>query len=280
MSHVPHPHADVLRRYARDPSDVDPVGASSIEAHLVSCDGCRTSLNGAVGRPFIDASWEAVVDRVDQPRRSAFELALARVGISETSARLLAATPTLRVAATAAVAIVAALAVVASQAGDGSEYLLALAPLVPLGVVAMTFAATTEPAGEVAIGTPLHGLGLVARRSVVVAVVAFAALGLADVAIGDAAASNATWVLPSLALTASVVALATWVRVELVTALLGGGWVALVWPMRLVVDRSVDVGDSIAFTVEGQVVAACLVVASVAAVWVRRDRFESVEVFA
>lgn len=279
MSHAPHPQPDQLHRYASDPSGVDPVGASSIEAHLVGCASCRASLNAVVGRQFLDASWEAVADRVDQPRRTVFERVLARAGVTDASARLLAATPTLRVASTTAVALVIATAVVASQAADASQYLLALAPLVPLGVVAMAFTTTTDPAGEVAIGTPLHGLGLVARRSLIVAAVAFASLGVVDVATGDAGASTAAWVLPSLALAGCVLASATWVRVEVATALLASGWIALVWPIRLLVDGSVDVSDSIAFATQGQVVALCLAIASLAVLWVRRDRLESVEVF-
>lgn len=279
MSHNPHLLPDQLHRYASDPSGVDPVGASSIEAHLVGCASCRASLNTAVDRQFLRASWEAVADRVDQPNRSVFERFLLRAGVSDSSARLLAATPTLRVAATTALVLVIVAAMVAPRTPGLSAHLLALAPLVPLGVVALAFATTTEPVGEVAIATPIHGLALVVRRSVVVAVVAFAALGAVDVAAGGSEVPRAVWVLPSFALTAGVLALATWVRVEVATVALAGGWIAIVWPIRLIVDRRADVGASVAFAIEGQIVALCIGLVCIAVLWVRRDRFDSVEVF-
>ena len=61
-----------------------------------------------------------------------------------------------------------AAAVAASRSVDDSRPFLALAPLVPLAGVAVSFGPAPDPAGEAGLATPMHGAGLVLRRPIAV----------------------------------------------------------------------------------------------------------------
>lgn len=274
-----HASPENLATLADEPASVDPVLASSLEAHLIACDACRRSLAALSDPAMSEASWARVADRIDGPAVTLPEKVLERLGMGGGWARLLGSTPGLTASGLSAVAVLAVLAVVASRRVGAEGPFLAVAPLLPLAAVAASFAAAADPAGEAGVGTPMHGIGLVVRRAVAVLGVTFALLGVAAAALPDLGFEAMAWVLPALALAIGALALGTWVRIETGFAVLGGGWgvcvVSLWW---LHVDRLLDF-ESAGFVTASQSIALALAALGLLALFVRRDRLATLEVF-
>jgi hypothetical protein len=274
-----HAPAALLTRFLDDPGGLDDVAAASIEAHLVACASCRQQLTAAADPHFTAASWDAVADRIDQPRAVFVERLLHGLGVGKLYARLLAATPGLQAAGLGAVALLAAAAVALSRTADAQGPFLVLAPLAPLAAVALTFATAAEPAGEAAVATPMHGAGLVVRRAVAVLTLSFVLLGVAALAVPDFGPTAAAWVLPAFALSLGSLAGATRVRVEVAVAALGIAWLVVVWSVWTFGGQTGAVADSASFAAAGQVTAFVFAVAGAVVVGARRDHFATLEAF-
>jgi hypothetical protein len=273
--HVPTP---LLARFADNPGNVDDVTAASIDAHLVACAECRHALTAAVAPAFAASSWAGVADRIDRPRATVLERLLRRLGMRSATTRLLAATPALQAAGLAAVAFIAVTAGVLSRTAGADGIFLVLAPLVPLGAVAASFASAADPAGEAGVGTPLHGAGLVLRRASAILAVNLGLLGAAALALPDLGPSAAAWVLPSLALARGALALGTWLRAEVAVATLASGWLLTAWGLWWFAGHDVAVADTATFAAHGQMAALAAVAAAVTVLVARRDRFATLEV--
>jgi hypothetical protein len=274
-----HAPPDLLARFAYDPSAVDDMTAASVEAHLVVCADCRTKMTAAVSPAVVTASWDAIADRIDQPRPALLERVLGRIGVGNGLGRLLAATPALQGAGLLAICVLAAGAVALSRTTDAEGPFLVLAPLVPLAAVAASFAPVADPAGEAGVATPMHGAGLVVRRAVAVVGVTFGVLGAAALALPDLGPAAAAWVLPALALALGSLALGTWLRVEVAVGVLAGAWLSGVWSLWWLAGRDIPLADSAAFSVTGQMTAFAAAVAAATIVATRRDHFATLEAF-
>jgi hypothetical protein len=274
-----HASPEMLDALAHDPTSLDAVLASSLEAHLLACDTCRQALAAASDPTSIEASWAAVAERIDRPAVRFPERALRWMGVDGGWARLLASTPGLTASGLAAIAVLAALVVAWSRRIGAEGPFLAIAPLLPLAAIAASFAAATDPAGEAGVATALHGIGLVARRAVVVLAITFALLGASALALPDFGLEAAGWMLPALALALGALALGTWIRIETAFGLLGGGWTLMVtslWWLNL--DRTIDLGSP-AFVAATQTTALALTLLALLVLFVRRDRIATLEVF-
>jgi len=131
-----HIQAELLTAYAR--GDVDGAHAYSIEAHVVGCAECQASIGGLVAADRLERVWADVEDRLDAPRVGPLEAMLKRFGVREHLARLLVATPALRLSWLGSCALVLLFAVwAASQRPDGVYWFLVLAPLLPLAGVGL-----------------------------------------------------------------------------------------------------------------------------------------------
>ncbi len=274
-----HASTEKLHGFANHPELMDPTIAASIEAHLAGCDTCRRGLAASADPATIARSWEALADRIDQPRRSMAERALARLGARNGWPRLVAATPGLRASGLGGIALVAA-AAVAMARGSGSEGpFLAAVPLVPLAAVALSFRPGADPIGEASVATPMHGMGLVLRRAVAILTVSFALLGVAALALPHLDFEAAAWVLPALALSVGALALSTWIRLETAVAVLGGGWLMTLTALWWLAVSDVVVVRSQSFVLATQLTAVAVAVVAVAVVGARRDRFATLEAF-
>lgn len=272
-----HAPPSLLARFAGDPAALDDATASSLEGHLVACSACRMGLVSATAGSVLAASWEAVADRVDRPRRSVVERALERLGMRGGLARLVGATPALQVAGLGLIAVMAVAAAVVSRSVDARGPFLALAPLVPLAGVAATFAAAADPAGEAGVATPLHGAGLALRRAALVVGSTFALLGLAGLAVPGLGLESAAWMLPALALALGSLALGTWWRIEVCGAGLALAWVAAISWAWVAHSRHLDLGDTALFGTTGQLAALVAVLLATAVIAARSDRFATLE---
>lgn len=271
-----HAPPDVLARYARTPEALDEVTAASVEQHLLACAECRSGVAQAAA-PVASASWAAIADVIDRPRASIVERLLARFGLPDHLARVIGATPGLRVAWVTTIAVLGLGAAAIARDTGSSAVFLAIAPLLPLGSVLLTFLPAEEPGGEAAAATPLHGAGVAIRRTVAALVPTFLALGLASAAL-PRLTEAAAWLLPGLALAAGVLLLATYLRPVLAATTLTAGWVGLLTAVRVVEGRHLALVDTVVFEPTGQLVALALAVLAAGLVHLRRDHFSTVEV--
>ncbi len=269
-----HAPPETLQRYAA--GAVDDITACSIEAHLERCAACRAAIAASADPLLVEAIWEGVADRVDQPRTHLTERILHWVGFEAGTARLVAATPALRLAWLAAVALVVGLVVLACQETRSDAMFLSIAPLLPLAGVAAAFAPGTEPAGEIGSATPLFGFGLVLRRAELVLATSFAILLVGALALPGLQARDAAWVLPALALSCTTVALAGRAPVVPMAAALGGAWLIGLSVLMLVDGPGSGLAESVAFAATGQIVLGLAAAAALGAVLVRSD-FDLIE---
>ena len=201
----------------------DPVVAASVETHLLRCADCRAGLARAAARghdvaPETERRWEALSTVVDRPSSTP----LARLGLST---RPLAAAWGLALLFVLLVPVLPARVV----GFDVPTALLAIAPLVPTLGVALSYREASDPAGELALATPLAGLRLITRRAVAVALAAVpVGVGFALLA-GLPISLAVAWLLPGLALS-TLVLLAGTTRLDpvAVAGLLGGLWAVAV----------------------------------------------------
>ncbi|MGW5635836.1 zf-HC2 domain-containing protein [Streptomyces sp. NPDC003832] len=212
--------------------------AWSLEKHLESCAGCADrvsrSVRASAAGPALDAVRQAVLAAAP-PRPApvghpaAPHARPARVRL----ARLLwAAGPAVRGAWLPAV-LLAVLGAVALGHWAGFEgarpLLLAVAPLVPVAGVALSYGAHADPLHELAASTPSAGLRLVLARTAVVLAVSLPLLALAGLLLPSSGApGGAAWLLPGLALTLASLALGGWLGLRTATAVTGSGWLCAV----------------------------------------------------
>lgn len=222
-----HLDEELLEDYALG-APLTPARTASAEAHLEHCAACRAGLAPLVDPGRLDAVWTEVVDALDAPAASWLERALLRLGVPPATARVVAVTPSLRVAWLAGVAMALTLALAAAHTGPrGVALFLALAPVLPLAGVALAFGPRTEPLHEVVLATSWSTFHLLlARSAAVLASTLVLALPAAALLPGSPWLTVG-WLLPALALCTVSLALAA--RVEPVTSAVGLalGWLAV-----------------------------------------------------
>jgi hypothetical protein len=195
----------------------------SVEAHLERCPDCRARLSRAMAA------------------RSPETLALVESAHEELSARIAALPPAAgpsrhrplqrltggvlvsRLAACVAVLLVALLLDLAAGAGSGApSWVLLVAPVLPLAGVAAAWSRALDPAHELVAATPARGLRLLLWRTLAVLALVVPVALLADALVGTG--DEATWLLPSLALTATGLALGSFVDIGRAASAIAAAW--------------------------------------------------------
>jgi hypothetical protein len=269
-----HVQTDLLRRYARD--DIDVSHAFSIEAHLLSCATCRDETRRVVEASHLARSWERIDEVIVTPRPTLAERLLTRAGLSDHSARLLAATPSLQLSWFLAIAAVLALAVGAAHAAaDGYLLFLAVAPLLPLAGVAAAFGPGVDPTYEIGVAAPMRSFRLLLVRATAVLTVTLMLAVAGALLLPGSDWKVAAWLLPSLALVTASLALSTVVRPLRAAACAGGAWLA--WVLA---GSASTAGPGDLRSVFGelpQLVSLLVAVIGAGVLVARRDRFERAE---
>jgi hypothetical protein len=173
------------------------------------------------------------------------------------------------------VAVVATLAfaVAAARAYSGPDANLAflcVAPLLPLAGIAVAYGPGVDPTYEIGLAAPLRGLHLLLLRAATVLGTAAPLAAIASLALPQLGWGAAGWLLPSLGLTASSLALATTVEPLRAIGVTAGAWVVAV-----AVTVAPPTPSSVLFTTAGQVAFAVLALLAAAVLLLRRGRFES-----
>jgi hypothetical protein len=227
-------HADqpTLRAYAT--GVLDDVRASSLEAHLLGCETCREGLAPTVPGASLDRMWREVVVSLDAPRPGVVERALRAVRVPEHVARLLAATPSLRLSWLLAEVAALGFAVLAANVASGNDADVArflfqvVAALLPVAGIAVAFGPGVDPAYEIGAAAPIRADVLLAMRACAVLTTSIVITGCAAVAMPGLDAITAAWLLPSLGLTFVTLALGTWWRPLVAASAAALVWVAIV----------------------------------------------------
>jgi hypothetical protein len=240
--------------------------AASAEAHLTACAACRARLSPAVDATRLDAIWDEVADRIDVSSHSRFERLLCRVGVHQDTARLLAATPSLRTSWLAGLTITLLFAVFAADSSPRGLFIfLTLAPMLPVAGVAASYGRDADPAYELAVASPYSLLRLMLIRSLAVVGVTMALTGIGGLLLADSGWTAAAWLLPALALSVTTLALSA-----RVTPAWAGTYVLMSWFALVVLTSWVTDDQLAAFGAAGQLAALALAtVASLALIWQR-----------
>ncbi len=251
--HLTH---DQLHRYATHTAD--DVTAMSAEAHLTNCTRCRELL--PTDQAWLDRSWAGLRDIVDQPRRSPIERLLSAVGLRESTAKLLAATPQLYRAWLAATVLVLAMALtVAYELPRGSLLFAFTVPVVPLIGVALAYGRGVDPAHSLTSVTPLTGYRLLFLRTAAVLVPALVLCTTAAFLMPSVSTlwDAVFWILPALAMVAGCLTLSRWMPMSLAGGILGTAWLLTLFLLGvtdgldplLLFDPAAQAGWALALTV-------------------------------
>jgi hypothetical protein len=268
-----HVSEEELRAYAR--GELQAPALWSADTHLTSCAQCRAVLAEVSDPVALDAGWDRLDAELDAPRTGLLERLLVRAGVAGHTARLLAATPVLRRSWLGAVVTVLLLSVAAGHAVPGGEFptlFLALAPLLPLAGVALSYGPALDPTYEMAVVAPMHGFRLLMIRTVAVLAVVLALNGLATLALPAYGLRALAWLLPGLALTATGLALMPRLGPVLAPSLVGGAWAGLLLTAD-VLRAGADVPLA-PFTAAGQGVSAVVAALAAGLLFLLRDRFD------
>ncbi|MFK0018061.1 zf-HC2 domain-containing protein [Streptomyces sp. NPDC090798] len=260
-----HASDEVVARYSD--GSLPETDAWSLEKHLEGCGTCaarvsRAAREGAAGVVLAevrDSVLAAVLESAPAPAAVPTAPPVPGVPIAlpvpAASRRpravggrlgriLWAAGPALRGAWAGAVALVAVGALALAYGGgfDGTRpLLLAVAPLVPLVGVALSYGRHADPLHEIVATSPSGGLRLVLMRTAAVLAVSVPLLTVAGLLLPATdprlpqAPAAAAWLLPGLALTLATLALSGYVGCRTASAVVGGGWLlALAAPLLTV----------------------------------------------
>ncbi|WP_455362294.1 zf-HC2 domain-containing protein [Streptomyces sp. SYSU K21746] len=238
-----HVSAALAARYAA--GSATETDAWSLEKHVEVCGSCAARVSAAVrsggAGPRLDDVRAAVLSAV-APAASLVPSLPERTppvplpGRLRPGRLLWAAGPALRGAWLVAVVLVAAGAVgLAYGAGfaGARPLLLAVAPVLPLAGVALSYGRHTDPMYEISAATPSGGLRLLLTRAAAVLAVSVPLLTAAGAVVPAAAGvpGAAAWLLPGLALTLAALALGSFVGCRTAAAAVGSGWtLAVVMP--------------------------------------------------
>lgn len=273
-----HASPALMERYAR--GDVSDAAACSVEAHLVGCAACRELVATRADTARVDAVWLGILDELDAPAPGVVERLLLLLRVPDHQARLLAATPSLRLSWLLAITATLAFAVAAAHVGPGEGALfLVVAPLLPVAGVAAAYGRAFDPAAAVSTATPAAGVHLVAVRSAAVLSTTIGLSLLAGVAVPGGGVAAWGWLLPGLGLSLATLAAATVVDATRAAAALAGAWLAgtglSIWSaMGGGAAAAAAARDALAFRPAGQVGFLALALAATAVLVARRHTFE------
>jgi hypothetical protein len=258
-------------RYAM--ADTDPVTAASIDAHLMVCEQCRAMVARFADTDLLASIWDDVAGVLDQPQIGWVERILRRIGCSDSVSRIISASTRAQLSFLMVVAVSVALAILssvsASEVDNAFGLFLIVAPLGPLAATASAFSRWTDPTYALTRTLPVSTWKIILVRTIAAVVPAIVLTAASTPWLLDRGWMSAAWLLPSLALAAVVLALSSWVDIEIATVGVALAWLA--FPVALHI-RSTSILQAFAGPV--QPAAAVALVCGAGLTLVRRTHFE------
>jgi hypothetical protein len=258
-----------IERYAADMLPY--ADASSVEAHLLACSVCRQMVGGHVDQRRLDRVWVELTDRVDESRVRLPERWLHRVGIPAPLAKILVYTPSLRGSWLMGVVITLALAVLAARTtGGGDLPFLAVAPVLPVVGIAVSFGRAVDAAWEVGEATPTGGFPLLLIRTGAVLAACVPVTAVAALVLPAHGAGALAWLLPSFLLVVVTLTISTtraampWVA----------GGISAIWLCAVAVAAAASPRTDALFGTGGQAIVATLTIAAAGVLLTRRNAIE------
>ena len=236
------------------------VVADTIEQHVMACAHCRAAaadVTRDVGDVDLEAAWAGVADRIEPQSPSVVVRLLRRVGVPEPDAVVAGMTPAFTAAWVAALTAVLGATLMASFVSPDralATYLL-LAPLVPLGGVALSYGEGVDPAYELTLTTPYPQFRLLLLRTAVVLVACAPLTILVGLALQPWWVALA-WLAPGLAFVLATLAASTWWPLRYAAGVTGTLWVAVTASAFLAGDELAVVGPVAMAAYAGVVAAA------------------------
>ncbi|MFF8954350.1 hypothetical protein [Streptomyces sp. NPDC014894] len=219
-----HPVPDVLERYALgalDRGELHPV-----ETHVDGCAVCRARLAATADPAPVERGWRRLDHTLDAPVPGRAERLLLAAGAPDHTARLLAATPLLRVnwLCGTVLTLVTAVLLAWSEVAMASVAFLAAAPLLPAVGVAVSIGRHGDPAHELGTVAAPSGFRLVLLRMTAVLGATVSLTALAALALPGPGLRAFSWVLPSLLVAAVCLLLLPRAGAVPAVAVSTGGW--------------------------------------------------------
>jgi hypothetical protein len=263
-----HADRDLLAAYVA--GALEPISGASVEQHLDRCAECRRAITPLVDAPALDRAWTSILETVESPALPWPARLARRLGVSEPTSILLAATASLRSAwlVSAFVALGFAVAAVYLSGGGALAPFLLVAPLIPVLGVAAAYGPLEDPL-ESLIGTAPYGrtrLIMLRTLGVLVSVLPFAVV--AGLFVPGPVWVAVAWLGPALALVPVMMALSSFAGPRVGAAAVTLAWCAAVLPSTRLVPPTWPIeGDQ-------QLVYAALAACSLVVLLVRtrRDR--------
>ncbi|MCX4983432.1 zf-HC2 domain-containing protein [Streptomyces sp. NBC_00572] len=214
--------------------------AWSLEKHVESCADCAGRVSAAVragaAGPVLAAVRAELLTSLGHrpaPAESAGPVSPVGSPLGRWARVWWAVGPALRGSWVVAVALVVGGAFGLAYGGGfqgARSLLLALAPVLPLAGVAVSYGRHADPLYEITAATPSGGLRLLLTRTAAVLAVCVPLLTAGGALLPPVAGfpGAAAWLLPGLALTLATLALGSFVGCRAAAATLGGGWLLAV----------------------------------------------------
>ncbi|WP_432011173.1 zf-HC2 domain-containing protein [Streptomyces cucumeris] len=254
-------HVDEMMATRYAAGTVSDAVAWSLEKHTENCGNCATTVSAAVrarkDTARVLADVRSTLLGALPPQGAISHRALSHPQPRHTrllSRVIWAAGPALHGAWVVAVLLVCAGAVSLAYGADftgARPLLLALAPLLPMAGVALSYGPSADPVHEITLATPSGGLRLLLTRCVAVLAVSLPLLTAAGAIVPNqsGAPGPATWLLPGLALTAGCLGLGSYIGCSIAAGLLAGVWsLTMLVPVLLATRRGGGVHPESALT--------------------------------
>jgi hypothetical protein len=223
-------HADdvQLSRYVE--GEPDPVDGASIEQHLVHCSECRQRVASFVPPQPLALTWDRIRQAAEEPRPTAVQRVLVRLGVPASDALLVAAAPSLRTSWLLGLAGTLAFVglSVAYGGAQGLTFFLLVAPMVPVVGVAAAYGPAVDPAYEVGVAAPYRGERLLLLRTAAVLATCLPLVAATSLLVPGLTATAFAWLLPALAFSVVLLAASTWCRPVVAATGLGLAWACAV----------------------------------------------------